>query len=251
MIPLKSPDEIAQMRESGRIAAEVLEVVGAHIQPGITTAELDRIAYETIVAAHAKPAFLGYNGYPATICTSINEEVIHGIPSPSRVLKEGDLISIDVGVVFKGFYGDTARTFPVGTVDEEKTRLMEVTREALFRGIQTLRANVKLGVLASTIQQYVEAHGFSVVRQFVGHGIGRRMHEAPQVPNFGRPSDGPLLRAGTVLAIEPMVNAGTHRVAVLADGWTAVTEDKRPSAHFEHTVAILSDGVEILTEWKR
>lgn len=251
MITLKSPEEIAQMRESGRIAAEVLDVLGTLIRPGISTAELDQMAYETILKAKAKPAFLGYHGYPATICTSVNEEVIHGIPSPTRVLQEGDIISVDVGVLYNGFYGDTARTFPVGVVDDEKTRLMEVTREALFRGIEVLGPNVKLGILSSTIQHYVEAHGFSVVRQFVGHGIGKKMHEEPPVPNFGRPSDGPLLRPGTVLAIEPMVNAGTHRVCVLEDGWTTVTDDGRPSAHFEHTVAILSDGVEILTEWKR
>lgn len=251
MTTLKSPEEIAQMRESGRIAAEVLDVLGALIRPGISTVELDQVAYETILKAKAKPAFLGYHGYPATICASVNEEVIHGIPSPTRVLQEGDIISVDVGVFYRGFYGDTARTFPVGVVDDEKNRLMEVTREALFRGIEVLGPNVKLGVLSSTIQQHVEAHGFSVVRQFVGHGIGKKMHEEPQVPNFGRPSDGPVLRPGTVLAIEPMVNAGTHRVRVLEDGWTTVTEDGRPSAHFEHTVAILSDGVEILTEWKR
>jgi methionyl aminopeptidase len=251
MISLKSPDDIARMRESGRVAAEVLDAVGTFIRPGVTTAELDRIAYDTVVKAKAKPAFLGYNGYPATICASVNEEVIHGIPSPTRVLKEGDIISVDVGVVYRGFYGDTARTFPVGVVNDEKTRLMDVTRDSLYRGIDSLHADMKLGVLSSTIQRYVESNGFSVVRQFVGHGIGKRMHEEPQVPNFGRPSDGPVLRAGTVLAIEPMVNAGTHRVTVLEDGWTAITDDKRPSAHFEHTVAILSDGVEILTEWKR
>jgi methionyl aminopeptidase len=249
-IPVKSPDDIGRMRRSGRIAVDALAAVEEVIRPGVSTAELDAAARSVIEQAGARPAFLGYHGYPATICASVNEEVVHGIPSVERRLFEGDIVSVDVGVVLDGFFGDSARTFAIGVVSEESRTLMDVTLESLFRGLSVLRGGIRLGVLSSTIQRYVERRGFSVVRQFVGHGIGRRLHEEPQVPNFGRPGDGPLLRPGMTLAVEPMVNAGTHKVRTLDDGWTVVTEDGKPSAHFEQTVVVLSDGVDVLTDWK-
>ena len=249
MIPLKSPQDLKRMRQSGRLAAEVLLRLEDLIRPGMTTGELDRVAYDTIVKAKAKPAFLGYHGFPGTICASVNEEVVHGIPSDGRELVEGDIISVDVGVVYKGFYGDNARTYAVGAISPECLELMKVTHESLVVGVGQLRAGSPLGAASDAIQRHVESHGFSVVRQFVGHGIGKALHEEPQVPNFGRPTEGPMLKPGMVLAVEPMVNAGTHEVETLEDGWGVVTRDGKPSAHFEYTVAILSDGVEVLTEW--
>jgi len=249
MIPTKNASQIDKMRESGRVASQALCSLAELIRVGTTTAELDAHAREIILEAGAQPAFLGYHGYPATICASVNDEVVHGIPSDRR-LNDGDIVSVDVGVLLDGYYGDSARTFAVGSVSPVAARLIETTRDALFQGINALRPNMRLGELSATIQESVEAQGFSVVRQFFRHGIGSRLHEDPQVPNFGRRSDGPVLKPGTVLAIEPMVNVGTHRVKTLDDGWTVVTEDGQPSAHFEHTVAILSDGIEILTEWK-
>lgn len=249
MIPIKTPKEIKKMRQSGQIAADALTELERHIRPGISTAELDAIAYELILKANAEPAFLGYHGYPATLCTSINEEVVHGIPAKDRLLKDGDIVSVDVGVLYKEYYGDNARTYPVGKVSDETARLLDVTHEALLKGLSIIRAEMPLGTLSHTIQTVAESNGFSVVRSFVGHGIGRKLHEEPQVANFGHPKDGPILRAGMVLAVEPMVNAGTHKVNTLDDGWTVVTADKKPSAHFEHTVVVLTDGIEILTPW--
>ncbi len=249
MIPTKSPKDLKRMRQSCRFAAEVLLRIEDLVGPGITTGELDRAAYETIAQAKAEPAFLGYRGFPATICASVNEEVVHGIPTDDRPLVEGDIISVDVGVLHKGFYGDNARTYGVGAISPERRELMKVTHESLIEGVAALGAGTPLGAASTAIQRHVEEHGFSVVRQFVGHGIGKALHEEPQVPNFGRPDDGPVLQAGMVLAVEPMVNAGTYHVTTLDDGWTVVTEDGEPSAHFEYTVAILSDGVEILTAW--
>ena len=235
------------MREAGRLVGEVLSELMAHVAPGVTTADLDALAEKRIKRAGAVPAFKGYHGYPATICASINEEVIHGIPSGRRVLNEGDVISIDVGASLNGYYGDSAITLPVGQVSEEAATLLRVTEESLYKAIECVRPGGRISDIGHAVQRHVESYGFSVVREFVGHGIGQRMHEEPQVPNYGEPGRGPRLAEGMVLAIEPMVNAGKPAVKVLADGWTAVTRDGGLSAHFEHTVAVTADGPWILT----
>lgn len=252
-IPLKSHGDIVLMRESGRIVAEVLALVGGAIRAGVATAELDGLAEEYIRAQGGEPAFKGYghdrnNLFPATLCVSLNDEVVHGFPS-GRLLEEGQVVSIDVGVLKGGFYGDGAMTFAVGRVGEESTRLLRVTEEALYRGIAEARVGNRLHDISAAVQQHVEAAGFSVVRDLVGHGIGRSLHEEPAVPNFGMRGTGVVLQEGMVLAIEPMVNAGTHRVKVDRDGWTVRTEDGKPSAHFEHTVAIRNGEAEILTRY--
>ena len=235
------------MREAGRLVGEVLTELSAMVAPGITTADLDAAAEARILAAGAAPAFKGYHGYPATICASINDEVIHGIPSGRRILQVGDVISIDVGASLDGYYGDSAVTLPVGPVSEEAATLLRVTDEALYKAIERARPGGRVSDLGHAVQQHVEAFGFSVVREFVGHGIGQRMHEEPQIPNYGEPGRGPRLAEGMVLAVEPMVNAGKPAVKVLADGWTAVTRDGSLSAHFEHTVAVTSGEPWILT----
>ena len=235
------------MREAGRLVGEVLTELTARVKPGVTTAELDELAEARIRDAGAIPAFKGYHGYPATICASINEEVIHGIPSGRRVLNEGDVISIDVGASLDGYFGDSAVTLAVGQVSEEAATLLRVTEESLFKAIERVRPGGRISDIGHAVQAHVEAYGFSVVREFVGHGIGQRMHEEPQVPNYGEPGRGPRLTEGMVLAIEPMVNAGKPAVKVLGDGWTAVTRDGSLSAHFEHTVAVTADGPWILT----
>jgi len=235
------------MRAAGRLVGEVLTALTAKVVPGVTTAELDEVAERLITSAGAIPAFKGYHGYPASICASINDEVIHGIPSGRRVLVEGDILSIDVGASLDGYFGDSAVTLPVGHVSEEAATLLRVTEEALYKAIEKARPGARVSDIGHAVQQHVESYGFSVVREFVGHGIGQRMHEEPQVPNYGEPGRGPRLAEGMVLAIEPMVNAGKPAVKVLADGWTAVTRDKSLSAHFEHTVAVTADGPWILT----
>jgi len=235
------------MREAGRLVGEVLTELTARVKPGVTTAELDDLAEQRIRKAGAIPAFKGYHGYPATICASINEEVIHGIPSGRRVLNEGDVISIDVGASLDGYFGDSAVTLAVGKVSEEAATLLRVTEESLFKAIERVRPGGRISDIGHAVQAHVEAYGFSVVREFVGHGIGQRMHEEPQVPNYGEPGRGPRLAEGMVLAIEPMVNAGKPAVKVLGDGWTAVTRDRSLSAHFEHTVAVTANGPWILT----
>jgi methionyl aminopeptidase len=235
------------MREAGRLVGEVLTELMAHVAPGVTTADLDALAEKRITRAGAVPAFKGYHGYPATICASINEEVIHGIPSGRRVLNEGDIISIDVGASLNGYYGDSAITLPVGQVSEEAATLLRVTEESLYKAIECVRPGGRISDIGHAVQRHVESYGFSVVREFVGHGIGQRMHEEPQVPNYGEPGRGPRLAEGMVLAIEPMVNAGKPAVKVLADGWTAVTRDGGLSAHFAHTGAVTADGPWILT----
>jgi methionyl aminopeptidase len=247
VIVCRSAAELERMRDAGRLVAEVLTELAAHVRPGVTTADLDAMAEQRIAKAGATPAFKGYHGYPATICASINEEVIHGIPSGRRILNEGDIISIDVGVSLNGYYGDSAITLPVGQVSEEAARLLRVTEESLYKAIERVRPGNRISDIGHAVQHHVEAHGFSVVREFVGHGIGQRMHEEPQVPNYGEPGRGPRLSEGMVLAIEPMVNAGKPAVKVLADNWTAVTRDGSLSAHFEHTVAVTADGPWILT----
>ena len=247
MIVCRSAAELEKMREAGRLVGEVLTELASKVAPGISTAELDELAEKRIAKRGAVPAFKGYHGYPATICASINDEVIHGIPSGRRVLVEGDIISLDVGASIDGYYGDSAITLAVGRVSEEAATLLRVTEEALFKAIEQARPGRRLSDISHAVQHHVEAHGFSIVREFVGHGIGQRMHEEPQVPNYGEPGHGPRLAEGMVLAIEPMVNAGRAAVKVLADGWTAVTKDKSLSAHFEHTVAVTAGEPWILT----
>ena len=247
MIVCRSAAELERMRDAGRLVGDVLTELASRIAPGVTTADLDAIAEERIAKSGATPAFKGYHGYPATICASINEEVIHGIPSGRRVLNEGDILSIDVGVSLNGYFGDSAITVPVGKVSEPAAALLRATEESLYKAIERVRPGGRISDIGYAVQRHVEANGFSVVREFVGHGIGQRMHEEPQVPNYGEPGRGPRLAEGMVLAIEPMVNAGKPAVKVLADGWTAVTKDGSLSAHFEHTVAVTADGPWILT----
>ena len=246
MIVCKSSAEIERMRRANAVVALVLAELRSMVRPGITTAELDAAAERRVRAEGAEPAFKGYHGYPATICASVNHEVVHGIPS-GRVLVEGDVVSIDLGVRLDGFYGDAAVTVPVGTIPERTTELLRVTEEALHRAIGKVRVGARVSDLGHAVQAHVESHGFSVVREFVGHGIGASLHEEPQIPNYGGPGRGPRLSEGMVLAIEPMVNLGKASVKVLSDGWTAVTTDGLPSAHFEHTVAVTTDGPLVLT----
>jgi len=247
VIVCRSAVELERMREAGRLVGEVLTELTAKVAPGVSTAELDELAEKRIRQAGATPAFKGYHGYPATICASINDEVIHGIPSGRRVLAEGDIISIDVGASLEGYFGDSAVTLPVGQVSEQAATLLRVTEESLYRAIERVRPGSRVSDIGHAVQKHVEAFGFSVVREFVGHGIGQKMHEEPQVPNYGEPGRGPRLSEGMVLAIEPMVNAGKPTVKVLADGWTAVTRDGSLSAHFEHTVAVMAGEPWILT----
>lgn len=248
MIILKSLQEIEKIRKACLIVADVLERIRGMVRPGVTTQELDEFAERFIVAAGAKPAFKGYRGYPKTLCTSVNNEVIHGIPSKDAVLQQGDIVSVDVGTIVDGFYGDAAITLPVGTIKPEAERLMRVTEESLLRGIVQAQAGNRLYDISHAVQDYVESNGYSVVREFVGHGIGRSLHEDPQIPNFGASGQGPRLKPGMVLAIEPMVNIGGSATVTQEDNWTAVTADGSLSAHFEHTIAIMPDGPWILTK---
>lgn len=246
MIILKSSKEIVYMREAGKIVAYVHEVLRNAIKPGITTGELDEIAEREIRKFGAEPAFKGYNGFPGSICASINEEVVHGIPG-LKMLKDGDIISVDIGAIYNGYYGDAAKTHPVGKVSEEAERLIDVTRQSFYEGLKFCQEGYRLSDVSHAIQSYVEKHNFSVVRDFVGHGIGKNMHEDPQIPNYGLPGKGPRLAEGMILAIEPMVNAGTYHVRTLTDNWTVVTTDGKMSAHYEHTVAITKDEPILLT----
>ena len=247
MVVLKTGRELKVMREACRISAEALKLVGRAVEPGITTGELDRIAENYIRSQGAVPNFKGYQGYPATACISINNEVIHGIPSAKRKLTEGDIVSVDLGAMFEGYNGDNAATFACGDVSPEAKRLMDTTRESLYEGIKAACVGGRIGDIGSAVQRYVEDRGFSVVRQFVGHGIGAKLHEAPEVPNFGTPGRGIRLLPGMTLAIEPMVNVGGSEVKTLPDGWTVLTRDGSLSAHFEHTIVITPDGPQILT----
>ncbi len=246
-IEIRTRDEVSRIREASLIVHDILREVIRTVAPGVTTAELDRLAEARTRERGAEPAFKGYHGYPATICISVNEEVVHGIPSPQRALREGDIVGLDFGVVHRGYFGDSAYSVPVGKVSAAATRLLDTTREALARGIAAASSRNRLGDIGAAVQSYVESHGYSVVRDFVGHGIGRKLHEPPQVPNFGSPGTGVRLRPGMVLALEPMVNAGGPDVLTLEDGWTAVTADRSLSAHFEHTVAVTENGPEILS----
>ncbi len=246
-IILNSPEEIERIRSSSLIVAEILHVLRENVRPGATTMDLERISVEETRKRGARPAFKGYMDYPFCLCASINSEVVHGMPSEKRTLKDGDIISMDFGVYHDGFYGDAAVTVPVGRISEEARRLIDATRQSLEEGIKAAREGNRLNDISYAIQSYVEARGFSVVRDFVGHGIGRALHEPPQVPNFGSPGKGIRLKSGMVLAIEPMINAGASEVKVLDDGWTAVTADGGLSAHFEHTVAIGREGPDVLS----
>jgi len=246
MIILKTRREIEIMKRAGCLVAKSHELVRNNIKPGVTTNELDQLVEEFLRSQNAIPTFKGYGGFPFSICASVNEEVVHGFPSDRKLL-EGDIVSIDIGATFEGYVGDSAKTFYVGEVDEDKRRLVEATKQSFYEGIKFARATYRLSDISHAIQQYAESQGFSVVRDFVGHGVGKNMHESPQIPNFGKPGKGPRLQEGMVLAIEPMINAGTYHVKILDNDWTVVTVDGKPSAHYEHTVAITDGEPELLT----
>ena len=246
MIICKTPREIEIMREAGKIVALTHQELKKHIAPGITTKELDDIAEKFIRNNHAVPSFKGYNGFPGSICASVNEELVHGIPS-NRVLKDGDIISLDIGAKYNGYHGDSAWTYPVGSIDEETQKLLDVTEQSLFEGLKEAKPGERLSNISHAIQTYAESNGFSIVREYVGHGIGQDLHEDPQIPHYGPPNIGPRLKPGMVLCVEPMVNAGSRYVKTLADNWTVVTVDGKMCAHFEHTIAITETGYEILT----
>ena len=247
MIILRSQREIEKIRRASLLVAEILQRLKEHVQPGVTTWDLNALSEEYARKRNAKPAFKGYQGYPFALCTSVNEEVVHGMPSKQRHLQEGDIISIDFGVVIESYFGDAAMTLPVGRVSEEAERLCRVTEEALHEGIRQSVVGNRLSDISHAIQTHVEARGYSVVREFVGHGIGQQLHESPQIPNYGPPGKGVKLKAGMVLAIEPMINLGGPEIEILSDLWTAVTADRKLSAHFEHTVAVTQNGPDILT----
>lgn len=248
MITIKSPREIALMKEAGYITALAHKAVAEAIKPGVSTKELDKIAYDVITSHGATPSFLNYYGYPASICASINEVVIHGIPKENIILKDGDIIAIDIGACYKGYHGDAARTHLCGNVSEEKKLLVERTKQSLFEGLKFARPNNRLSDISHAIETYAKQFGYGIVMDYTGHGIGTQMHEDPAIPNYGAAGHGPILKAGMVLAIEPMINAGTHRVKVLKDGWTVITADHKPSAHYENTIVITDNGYEILTK---
>lgn len=247
MITIKSASQIEKMRKSGEITKGALELIEKSIKPGVTTKQLDKIAYDYIISKGAKPNFLNYDGFPGSICASVNEAVVHGIPSGDVILKDGDIVSIDMGAVLDGWHSDAARTFAVGKISAEAQQLIDVTRQSFFEGIKYAKHGAKLGDISFAIQKYAESFGYGVVRDLVGHGIGTSLHEDPSVPNFGRKGHGVKLAAGMVLAIEPMINEGTWRVAMLSDNWTVITADGKLSAHYENTVAITKEGCEILT----
>ena len=249
MIYLKNEEEIELLRENNLLVSRTLAEVGRHIRPGVTTKELDRIGEEFIRSHGAVPAFLGYQGYPASLCISVNEQVVHGIPSTSQVLKEGDIVSVDCGTFMKGFVGDSAYTFAVGEVGEEARRLLAVTKEALYKGTAQAKAGNRVGDISAAVQEYVESFGYGVVRELEGHGVGRGMHEAPGVPNFGARGRGPLLKEGMVICIEPMITMGGRAVVFERDGWTVRTRDRKPAAHFEFAVAVRRNGPDVLTDF--
>ncbi|MDE2511756.1 MAG: type I methionyl aminopeptidase [Elusimicrobia bacterium] len=246
-VEVKSNEELATMRRAGAVVGDILVLLSGIIKPGMTTGAIDQIAREELKKRGAKPAFLNYHGFPGVICLSINHEVVHGIPSDKRSLKEGDIIGVDFGCVIDRFYGDSAVTIPVGNISTDAANLIRVTRESLMKGIEAVKAGGRVGDIGAAVQSHAEASGYGVVREFVGHGIGRALHEEPPIPNYGKAGTGPRLKAGMVIAIEPMINLGTAEVETLADGWTAVTKDRKLSAHFEHTVAVTETGYDILT----
>ena len=248
MIYLKTEEEIELLRENNLLVSATLAEVGRSIKPGVTTRQLDKLAEEFIRSHGAVPGFLGYGGFPATLCVSVNENVVHGIPS-DYALKEGDIVSVDCGTVMKGFYGDSAYTFAVGNIDSEVKRLLDVTKEALYKGVAQAKAGNRIGDISAAVQEHAETNGYSVVRELVGHGLGRNMHEDPEVPNYGARGRGPLLKEGMVICIEPMINMGVKNVVFEKDGWTVRTRDRKPSAHFEFAVAIRKDGADVLTDF--
>ena len=247
MIYLKTAEEIELLRENNLLVSATLAEVGKHVRPGVSTLELDKLAEEFIRSHGAEPGFLGYGGFPNTLCMSVNEEVVHGIPSAKRILKEGDVLSVDCGTLMKGFYGDSAYTFAVGEIAPEVADLLRVTKEALYKGVAQAKAGNRVGDVASAVQEHAERHGYSVVRELVGHGLGRKMHEEPEVPNYGARGRGPLLKEGMVICIEPMINMGARYVVFERDGWTVRTRDRKPSAHFEFAVAVGKEGPDVLT----
>ena len=248
MISIKTAEEIEVLRENNILVSKTLAEVGRHVAPGVTTLELDRIAEEFIRSHGAEPGFLGYNGFPNTLCVSVNEQVVHGIPS-SYALKEGDIVSVDCGTFMKGFYGDSAYTFAVGEIDSRVSDLLRVTKEALYKGVAQAVAGNRVGDISSAVQEHCEAHGYSVVREMVGHGCGRKMHEDPEVPNYGMRGRGPLLKEGMVLCVEPMINMGSRYIVFERDGWTVRTKDRKPAAHFEFAVAVTKHGPDVLTDF--
>ncbi|PID91101.1 MAG: type I methionyl aminopeptidase [Bacteroidetes bacterium] len=247
MITIKTADEIELLRASNQLVSKTLAEVGKHIQPGVSTRALDRVAEQFIRDSGAEPGFLGYQGYPKTLCTSVNDEVVHGIPSDKVVLKEGDVVSVDCGVMMNGFYGDSAFSFEVGETSEELRRLLRTTRESLVKGVEQAIEGKRIGDIGHAVQSYAEQHGYSVVREMVGHGLGRNLHEAPEVPNYGRRGSGPKLKKGMVICIEPMINMGRRQIGQDEDGWTIRTRDRKPSAHFEWAVAIDKGRADILS----
>ncbi|EHB93305.1 type I methionyl aminopeptidase [Alistipes indistinctus] len=249
MIYLKTAEEIELLRENNLLVSATLAEVGRHVRPGVSTLELDKLAEEFIRSHGAEPGFLGYGGFPNTLCMSVNEEVVHGIPSAKRILKEGDVLSVDCGTLMKGFYGDSAYTFAVGEIAPEVADLLRVTKEALYKGVAQAKAGNRVGDVASAVQEHAERHGYSVVRELVGHGLGRKMHEEPEVPNYGARGRGPLLKEGMVICIEPMINMGARYVVFERDGWTVRTRDRKPSAHFEFAVAVGKEGPDVLTDF--
>lgn len=246
-ITIKSKSDLLKMREAGRIAARALEHAGKVIHPGMTTKQLDKSIHDFIVSCGAVPTFLGYGGFPASACISINDEIIHGIPSKKRIIREGDIVSVDVGAYIGGFHGDCAATYPCGKISEEAQRLIDVTRQSFFEGFAQAREGNRISDISHAVQAYVEANGFSVVREYVGHGVGRNMHEAPEIPNYGAPGHGPKLLRGMTIAVEPMVNAGTAAIRQMSDGWTVKTRDGKYAAHYENTILITAGEPEILT----
>ena len=249
MIYLKTAEEIELLRENNLLVSATLAEVGKHVRPGVSTLELDKLAEEFIRSHGAEPGFLGYGGFPNTLCMSVNEEVVHGIPSAKRILKEGDVLSVDCGTLMKGFYGDSAYTFAVGEIDPAVADLLRVTKEALYKGVAQAKAGNRVGDVASAVQEHAERHGYSVVRELVGHGLGRKMHEEPEVPNYGARGRGPLLKEGMVICIEPMINMGTKAVVFERDGWTVRTRDHKPAAHYEFAVAVRKSGPDVLTDF--
>ncbi len=247
MISIKSEREIALLKEAGRIVALCHEEMKKQVRPGISTWELNEICEKIILANGATPSFKGYGGFPSAVCASVNEVVVHGFPSKKRILKSGDIIAIDIGACYKGYHGDSAWTYAVGTISEANKKLMQVTHDALFKGLEQVREGAHLGDVSAAIGSYVDSFGYGIVEEFTGHGVGKKLHEDPQIFNFGTPGTGPILKEGMVLAIEPMVNAGTKNVRILSDGWTTVTKDKSNSAHYEHTIVVRKNGYEIMT----